>query len=78
MNTTNIPRQLPSIIHPEDVDVVKSWMAGRPSDPYDQCVNSISRWKYTYVDHGLWSDIRVIDTVVKSEFEVPVPDPSNW
>jgi|688.fasta_scaffold02313_8 hypothetical protein len=81
MKATSIPITLPRLIHKEDVHLVKQWMATRPDHDYDNCVNSMSRWKYTYIDHGLCSNIEVIDLVVGGEgsvFSVPIPDVSTW
>lgn len=80
--TAKIPTRLPSFLCEQDKEQVKKWMATRPARDIDNCVNSVSRWEWTYVNHGIWSDIRVRDRSMpqdeNSQFKVDPGDGSDW
>lgn len=57
---------------------IRAWMATRPEDlRVDGSVNERSRWKYSIVDHHIWSEISVIDLTDGSSFTTD-PDPANF
>ena len=79
MNHAPIP-ELPSFLHKDDHKPVIEWIKTRPAHDYDGCVNSMSRWKWTWCDHGIWTHITVTDLAVTDEnsvFEVP-EDVDKW
>jgi hypothetical protein len=83
MNTPSArqPHDLPSFVHKDDHQLIRDWISTRPAHEYDQCVNHMSRWVWTYIDQGIWSDISVKDAVVPDDdgscFRIPV-DFSNF
>ena len=78
LHTTNIPSKKPNCIHSDEYwGLIVAWMASCPAHPIDTCINRGCRWTYMLTDHGVWTDVKVVDNTDKSLFEVP-QNPDNW
>jgi len=75
--TTNIPTHFPVSLGETEKQAVIEWMKTRPAHDDDDAVNRHARWTYKVTDHGMWTDIVVVDLADGTEFEVP-QDPDNW
>lgn len=62
----------------EDYEKITQWMQNQPPHVDDNAVNGCARWEYRIIDHGLWSDQRVIDRATGDQFVVDIGDPADW
>lgn len=77
--TANIPRDMRECPIKNELDFkeITEWMATRPEHELDTCINRMCRWTYIITDHGVWTDITVVDNTDKTEFKVG-KDMENW
>lgn len=77
--TNNYPTSILEWLKLDDdqTSQIIEWVKTRPRHDLDTCVNSQCRWTFKLTDHGVWTDIEVVDNADGTIFTVE-DDPDLW